>query len=88
MATHSVPATQEAVPLDSLETVPVQKTFSPEYLTERERVLNEVMAEGERRIHRSFARGVALGIIDQNGKRIKTELPADMLPGSDRDFGG
>jgi hypothetical protein len=66
----------------------VKKTYSPEYLAERERLLAEVMAEGEKRIHRAFAKAIALGIIDETGKRIKTELPNDMLPGSDRDFGG
>ena len=28
------------------------------------------------------------GIIDQGGKRIRTDLPADMREGSDSDFGG
>jgi len=28
------------------------------------------------------------GIIDSLGKRIRTDLPADMQEGSDRDFGG
>jgi len=29
-----------------------------------------------------------LGIIDAQGNRIRTDLPADMQEGSDRDFGG
>jgi hypothetical protein len=29
-----------------------------------------------------------LGIIDAQGKRIRTDLPDDMREGSDRDFGG
>lgn len=28
------------------------------------------------------------GIIDENGHRIRTDLPADMQQGKDRDFGG
>jgi hypothetical protein len=28
------------------------------------------------------------GIIDNNGRRIRTDLPADMQEGKDRDFGG
>jgi hypothetical protein len=28
------------------------------------------------------------GIIDAQGQRIRTDLPADMQEGSDRDFGG
>ena len=30
----------------------------------------------------------ALGIIDADGNRIRTDLPADMQENSDRDFGG
>jgi len=29
-----------------------------------------------------------LGIIDSQGRLIRTDLPADMQEGSDRDFGG
>ena len=28
------------------------------------------------------------GIIDSQGRRIRTDLPDDMLPGKDHDFGG
>jgi hypothetical protein len=28
------------------------------------------------------------GIIDRQGRRIRTDLPADMQEGKDRDFGG
>ena len=28
------------------------------------------------------------GIIDSHGRRIRTDLPADMREGKDRDFGG
>jgi hypothetical protein len=28
------------------------------------------------------------GIIDSHGRRIRTDLPADMREGDDRDFGG
>jgi len=28
------------------------------------------------------------GIIDSHGRRIRTDLPADMQEGKDRDFGG
>jgi hypothetical protein len=28
------------------------------------------------------------GIIDEQGNRIRTDLPEDMREGSDRDFGG
>ena len=29
-----------------------------------------------------------LGIIDEHGRRVRQDLPADMQDGSDRDFGG
>ena len=64
------------------------KTLSPEYLAEQEAIMARVMAEGEKRIHRSVARAIAMGIIDKEGNLLKKHLPADMLPGADRDFGG
>jgi hypothetical protein len=63
------------------------QALSPEYLTEQE-AITAGMEEGERRIHRSVERAVAMGIIDRKGNLLAKALPADMLPGSDRDFGG
>jgi hypothetical protein len=40
------------------------------------------------RIKQAVDKLIADGIIDANGKRIRTDLPADMQEGSDRDFGG
>lgn len=88
MATHSAPATQKAVPPDALETIPAQKTFSPEYLAEQDQIMARVREEGAKRIRRSCERAEAMGIIDKHGNLLKKELPPDMLPGSDRDFGG
>jgi len=28
------------------------------------------------------------GIVDENGNRVRTDLPEDMKEGADRDFGG
>lgn len=87
----TIEATTQALPETTVKqpnTAYEPRTYSPEYLAEQERILAEVMAEGEKRIHRTFAKAVALGIIDESGKRIKKDLPADMLPGSDHDFGG
>jgi hypothetical protein len=67
---------------------PATKTYSPEYLAEREALIERVLKEGEQRIRRSTDRLLAMGIIDKQGNRLKKELPADMLPGADRDFGG
>jgi hypothetical protein len=88
MATQTVPASSTKSTTETSKAASADKTYTSEYLTNREKLLEEVMIEGEKRIHRSFAKAIALGIIDKNGKRIKKELPADMLPGSDCDFGG
>ena len=40
------------------------------------------------RIHADVAELQRLGIIDAEGRRISNELPADMQPGAERDFGG
>ena len=66
----------------------VKKTYSPEFLAEHEAVMARVREEGAKRIRRSVERAIAMGIIDKDGNRIKKELPADMQPGADRDFGG
>jgi hypothetical protein len=66
----------------------VKKTYSPEYLAEHQAIMARVREEGAKRIRRSCERAVALGIIDKDGNLLKEELPADMLPGADRDFGG
>ena len=65
-----------------------KKTYSPEYLAEQEELEKRLLDEGEKRIHRSVARAIAMGIIDKDGNLLKKELPPDMLPGEDRDFGG
>ena len=36
----------------------------------------------------AFERLKALGIIDEHGDSIGDELPPDMIPGAERDFGG
>jgi hypothetical protein len=66
----------------------VKGTYSPDDLAEHEAVMARVREEGGKRIRRSVERLIALGIVDKDGNRLKKELPADMLPGADRDFGG
>ena len=66
----------------------VKKRYSPEYLAEHRALMDRVLEEGGKRIRRSVERAIAMGIIDKDGNRLKKELPADMLPGEDRDFGG
>ena len=64
------------------------KILSAEYLAEQEALEKRLLEEGARRIRHSCERAVALGIIDKEGNLLKKELPPDMLPGADRDFGG
>ena len=66
----------------------VKKTYSPEFLAKHDAVMERVREEGAKRIRASVEKLLALGIIDKDGNRIKKELPADMRPGADRDFGG
>jgi hypothetical protein len=66
----------------------VKKTYSPEHLAEHRALMDRVLEEGGKRIRRSVERLEALGFCDKDGNRLKKELPADMQPGADRDFGG
>jgi hypothetical protein len=67
---------------------PASKTYSAEYLAEQEELEKRLLEEGAKRIRRSCERAIAMGIIDKDGNLLKKELPPDMLPGEDRDFGG
>jgi hypothetical protein len=64
------------------------KTLSAEFFAEQEALEKRLLEEGARRIRRSCERAMAMGIIDKEGNLLKKELPPDMLPGADRDFGG
>ena len=66
----------------------MKKTYSPEYLAEHRALMDQVLEEGGKRIRRSVDRLIAMGIVDKDGNRLKKELPADMRPGADREFGG
>ena len=49
----------------------------------------EPLLEGAaERIHAAVRELQKLGIVDENGKRIRSDVPEDMQEGSDRDFGG
>jgi hypothetical protein len=74
--------------MEAPKAVYVKKTYSPEYLAEQDAIEKRVREEGAKRIRRSVERLIAMGIVDKDGNRIKKELPADMQPGADRDFGG
>ena len=87
-------ATEAAVPkldesaVEAPKTAYAKKTYSPEFLAEQAAIDKRVREEGAKRIRRSCERLIALGIVDKDGNRLKKELPADMQPGADRDFGG
>lgn len=40
------------------------------------------------RIHAAVRELKKLGIVDENGNRVRTDIPEDMKDGADRDFGG
>jgi len=40
------------------------------------------------RIHAAVLELKKLGIVDEKGNRVRTDLPEDMKEGADRDFGG
>jgi len=50
--------------------------------------LKRVIAAGRFQLDHELARLHALGIIDEQGNLMKTELPPDMRPDAERDFGG
>jgi hypothetical protein len=66
----------------------VKKNYSPEFLADQAEIDKRVREEGAKRIRQSVERLIALGIVDKDGNRLKKELPADMQPGADQDFGG
>jgi hypothetical protein len=88
MATETASGQLAPVDPEIPKAADTNRTFSPEYLAEQKAIMARVMEEGERRIHRSVDRLVAMGFYDKNGNRLKRDLPADMEPGADRDFGG
>jgi hypothetical protein len=88
MATETVVRKSEESVVEAPKAVSVKKTYSPEYLAEHRALMARVLEEGGKRIRRSVERLEALGFYDKDGNRLKKELPADMLPGADRDFGG
>jgi hypothetical protein len=88
MATEAVVRKSDESAVEAPKAASVKKTYSPEYLAEHRALMARVLEEGGKRIRRSCERAIAMGIIDKDGNRIKKELPADMQPGADRDFGG
>ncbi len=88
MATETLIPRPDESTVEAPKAAYVKRTYSPEFLAEHEAVMARVREEGAKRIKRSVERAIAMGIIDKEGNLLKTELPADMQPGADRDFGG
>jgi hypothetical protein len=88
MAPEAVVRKPEESAVEAPKAADGKRTYSPEYLAEHRALMARVLEEGGKRIRRSVERLEALGIIDKDGNRLKKELPADMQPGADRDFGG
>lgn len=88
MATESVVPRLDESAVEAPKAVYAKKTYAPEFLAEHEAVMARVREEGAKRIRRSVERAIVMGIIDKDGNLLKKELPADMQPGADRDFGG
>jgi hypothetical protein len=88
MASEAVVRKSDESAGEAPKAVSAKKTYSPEYLAEHRALMVRVLEEGGKRIRRSVERLEALGFYDKEGNRLKKELPADMQPGADRDFGG
>jgi len=88
MASEAVVRKSDESAVEAPKAVYVKKTYSAEFLAEQEAIEKRVREEGAKRIRASVERLIAMGIVDKDGNRLKKELPADMQPGADRDFGG
>jgi hypothetical protein len=88
MAAETVVPQPDESPVEAPKAGYVKRTYSAEFLAEQAAIDKRVREEGATRIRASVERLIALGIVDKDGNRLKKELPADMQPGADRDFGG
>jgi len=88
MAREAVVRKADKSAVEAPKAVVAKKTYSAERLADHEAVMARVLEEGGKRIRRSVDRLIAMGFYDKDGNRLKKELPADMQPGADRDFGG
>ena len=55
---------------------------------ERARFYEQERRKGGERAQAAFQRLRQLGILDERGGLLRNELPEDMHPNADRDFGG
>ena len=51
-------------------------------------LMDQVLAEGDNIYQAQRQEAIRLGIIDQQGRLLKPELPDDMREDADTDFGG
>jgi hypothetical protein len=72
----------EPVRIESVKTIPVPKTRNPRPKTDPHYSAAVQRAKDvAERLRRA-------GVIDADGHRIRTDIPADMQDGQDRDYGG
>jgi hypothetical protein len=55
---------------------------------DQDALLEQVIAAGNVQLAAELKRARDLGVIDESGSLIDKTLPADMIEGSDADFGG
>ena len=49
---------------------------------------NQIITAGLQKVRAESAELIRRGLMDEEGNMLSTELPPDMRPGSERDFGG
>ncbi len=49
---------------------------------------NQIITAGLAKVRAESAELIRRGLMDEEGHMLTTELPPDMRPGSERDFGG
>jgi hypothetical protein len=54
---------------------------------ELDALMAQVLAEGDKIYEAQYQEALRLGIIDEKGRLLKTELPEDMREDSETDFG-
>jgi hypothetical protein len=68
--------------MDSVKTIPIPRARNPQPAHDPHHAA--AVERGKAAVRKLQQQG----IIDKNGRRIRTDVPADMQEGKDRDFGG
>jgi hypothetical protein len=70
------------------KSVPTIETIDFDSDAEFDALLDVVLAEGQKRRRRNREEAIRMGIVDEHGNLLKTDLPPDMHEDSGMDFGG